>query len=418
MTLVIIYILFLLLCSAFFSGSETALTGVSQTRVHKLKSEGDRRGILLGRLRDKKEQFIGAILLGNNLVNILASALATKIAIEWYGEEGVFIATIVMTLMVLIFSEVLPKTFAIQNTDKVALFVSPIFTILIYVFYPITFVVNKIVSFFLWLLRLNKVALDEIDGKEDLRGAIEMHHDEGDVVKDDKDMMASILDLSEREVKDGMIHRSEMVTINANDDVSEIIKKCANGAYTRVPVYEGKGDNIIGILHSRDLMRAIHNHGIDGIIDIRPILKEAWFVPENRKLKDQLDAFKRKQNHFALVVDEYGELLGLITMEDILEEIVGHIEDEHDKSRQDIRELKKGGYMIKGDVHIRDINRELDWDLPILDHESNTIAGLVINEAQVIPAEGQIFHYHKVMFKIIKKDKNKISLIQAEKIED
>lgn len=412
---IFIVIFVLLMMSAFFSGSETGLTGASRAKIHKLKVEGNKRANMVSKLRKQKEQLIGAILLGNNAVNILASALATTVALEYFGDEGVFYVTIILTLLVLIFAEVLPKTYALRHAEKVALFVSPVFILLVKMLSPVTWFVQVIVDGVLNLFGANHPeASSEAEGTDALRGAIELHHDEGAVVKHDRDMLGSILDLSETEVGEIMIHRKELEMIDIAEPTANIIERVLSSRFTRLPVWEDNPDNIIGLMHSKTLMRALRNYeGPLEELDIRTQINEPWFVPETTTLKDQLQAFREKHSHFAFVIDEYGALMGAITLEDVLEEIVGQIEDENDSKISKIRKTADGSYLVDGKVTIRDINRELDWTLP--DAEAVTIAGLIIHEAQLIPEIGQVFHFHDCRFEIMKKQRNQILSVKIRK---
>ncbi len=417
MLLTFISICFLLCLSGFFSGSETALTAASRARIHRLKSEGNLRAEKVHRLRENKERLIGAILLGNNAVNILASALATTLAINVFGNEGVFYVTVIMTLLVLIFAEVLPKTYAFRNAEKMALLVSPAFIILVKLFTPVTLFVQFIVDFTLRLTGLSDDDDSLGDSTDALRGAIELHHDEGAVVKDDKDMLGSILDLTEVEVHEIMVHRKSMETLEINQPAEQIIKHVMESRHTRIPIWEENPDNIIGVLHARQLMAAIYDAGGDlRGIDIRDVMMDAWFVPDTTILKDQLQAFREKKSHFALVVNEYGDLQGLITLEDILEEIVGQIEDEQDAIRQTLRQLPDGSYLVNGAMSVRDLNRELDWNLP--DDEAATVAGLVIHMAEVIPDVKQVFHFYDCRFEVMKKKRNQITTLKIRRLEE
>ncbi len=408
--MLLISVFVLLLLSAFFSGSETGFTAVNKARMHKLESEGNRRARMVKRLYEDKDRLIGTILLGNNAVNILSSALATTLALNLFGNEGVAYATIAMTLLVLIFAEVLPKTYAFRNSDKVAMAVAPIFILLMKLLYPLTALVQFIVNIFLKLFRMEKVEGIGLHGTDILRGAIEMHHQEGAVVKGERDMLGSILDLAELDVGEVMIHRKEMQIINADEPVEKIIEQAFGSPYSRIPVWQENPDNIIGILYNKDLVRSLMENPEVGQLDIRQVIKEPWFVPETTSLQDQLQAFRSKHNHFALVVDEYGGLLGMITLEDILEEIVGQIHDEYDVARRKIRQLPDGAYIVFGGMSIRDLNRELDWDLP--DDEAATVAGLIIEEAEMIPNAGQNFHFHNYRFEILKKKQNQITRVK------
>ena len=416
MEIALLIIIILLILSAFFSGSETGLTAVSRAKIHQLKIDGDKRAIIVSELRKDKDGLIGTILLGNNAVNIAASAMATSVAIGIFGDgEGVLYVTIIMTLLVLIFSEVLPKTYAFRNSEKVALAVAPTFKFLVIAFLPITKAVQFIARMTLRMFGMREIK-EEGYSIDMLRGAIELHHDAGAVLKHDRDMLGSVLDLAEMEVEEVMIHRKDMETINASNSPQEIAEKAMSSPHTRIPVWKDNPDNIIGILYVKDLVRTLLGGRKAEDIKIEDIMKDPWFIPSTTSLKRQLQAFRSKHTHFALVVDEYGELLGLITLEDILEEIVGQINDEYDIEEYKTRKQPDGSYIVDGDLSIRDLNREMDWDLP--DEEAATIAGLIIHDAQLIPNIGQLFHFHGFSFEIIGKKRNQITKIKMKAIEE
>ena len=399
----------LIVLSAFFSGSETALTAASRARMHAMEQDGSKRAGLVSRLTDMPEQLIGAILLGNNLVNILASALATSVFLGMFGEAGVAYATLTMTALVLVFGEVMPKTFAITNPDRAALAVAPIIRVVVALFGPITHAVQALVRF---LFRIFGPGVEEdaavLSAHEELRGAIELHHKEGGVVKHDRDMLGGVLDLADLEVEDVMIHRTDMTAINADDTPQQIIDQTLESPYTRLPLWRGEPENIIGVLHAKTLLKALRDaDGEAAKLDVIALAVPPWFVPESTPLKRQLNNFLRRKAHFALVVDEYGEVQGLVTLEDILEEIVGDIADEHDIMEEGIRPQADGTVNVDGSVPVRDLNRLLDWDLP--DEEATTIAGLVIHKAQTIPQAGQAFTFEGFRFEVTRRERNKIT---------
>ncbi len=404
-------IFILLLFSAFFSGSETALTAASRARLLALEKEGNRRARLVNLLIADQERLIGTILLGNNLVNILASALATSVFMTLFGPAGVAYATLAMTVLVVIFAEVLPKTYAIINSDKLALIVAPLLRPLVILFAPIAKVVQKLVSVLLTAFG-GSTPEKVLSAHEEIRGTIELHHKEGEVVKHDRDMLGGILDLRELDVSDIMVHRTNMVSINADDPPKKILDEVLKSPYTRIPIWRGQPENIIGVLHVKDLLRARLKAKEDweSDFDVTQLASDPWFVPETTPLKSQLNAFLQHKAHLALVVDEYGEVMGLVTLEDILEEIVGEIADEHDIVVAGVRPQKSGSYNVDGSVAIRDLNRYLDWDLP--DDEATTIAGLVIHEAQTIPEPGQKFTFHGYRFEILRKQGNRITALR------
>ena len=403
----LIAIVGLLVLSALFSGSETALTASNQARIHHLLRKGNKRARTVTRLMETREQLIGAILLGNNLVNILASALATSILIGFFGDIGVAIATVVMTTLVLIFSEILPKTYALSNADRVALGVAPVIRILVAFFSPITRALNLVVGATLRLFGAGAGSPKVVTASEEIRSTIALRAQEGEVVKHERDMLGSVLDLTDVQVDEVMVHRRNMFAVNADDATSSLVERILSSPYTRVPVWRDDPDNIVGIVHVKDLLKALHVHrGPLDDLDVTPVVGEPWFVPETTSLRQQLNAFRRRRAHVALVVDEYGTLMGLVTLEDILEEIVGDIADEHDVPAPTVRALGDGSYIVEGGTTIRDLNRLFDWNLP--DEEAATVAGLVIYNARVIPEAGQMFTFHDFRFEVLQRRRNQI----------
>jgi Mg2+/Co2+ transporter CorB len=406
-------VLLLIVVSAFFSGAETALTAASRARMHALELAGDQHAILVNRLRAAPERIIGTVLLGNNLVNILASSVTTGFLVGLFGEVGVAYATVVMTVLVVIFAEVLPKTYAIAYPDRIALAVAPVMRIVIVVLRPLTATVEFLVR---QILRLTPTRIDDqaniLTAHQELRGAIELHHKEGAVVKHDADMLGGVLDLRELQVLDIMVHRTKMATVNLDDPPQKIVDDVLKSPHTRLPLWQEEPENIVGVLHTKDLLRALSSSGWDvAKLDVKSIASEPWFVPDTTSVKDQLNQFLRRKAQLALVVDEYGEVQGLITLEDILEEIVGQIADEHDTVDPMIRPQPDGSVLLDGAVPIRDLNRQMDWDLP--EREATTIAGLVIHEAQTIPEPGQAFTFYGFRFEILRKARNKITAIRV-----
>ncbi|MEM1140808.1 MAG: HlyC/CorC family transporter [Pseudomonadota bacterium] len=410
----LVFVIFgLLALSAFFSGSETALTATSRARIHKLEQDGVARAVAVNRLIADRERLIGAILLGNNLVNILASALATSVLLSLVGEAGIAYATIGMTALVLIFAEVLPKTYAISNPDRMAMQVAPAIRVFVVLFAPIVAAVRLIVR---RTLRLAGVDVDDADNvlsaHEEIRGAIDLHHQEGGVVTSDRYMLGGILDLKDLEVNEVMVHRRNIRMIDAAEPVSQIYLQMLDMPHTRIPLWKDEQENIVGILHAKDLLRAvIEADGNLDAIDIMDLARPPWFVPETTGLQEQLNAFLRKGSHFALVVDEYGALMGLVTLEDILEEIVGEIYDEHDQTLEGVRPQPQGTVNVDGWVTIRDLNRAMDWQFP--DEEATTIAGLIIHEAKAIPEQGQVFSFYGFKFEILRRQRNQITAIRV-----
>ena len=401
----------LLVLSGFFSGSETALTAASRARMHQLAQDGDRRAQIVNGLRENKERLIGAILLGNNLVNILATALTTAVLTTLVGEAAVPVATVVMTLLVLIFAEVLPKTYAIHHADDMARGIAPVLRVFVFTLSPIVRSMTVVVRGVLRLFGAGASPVTVTDYVDELRGAIELHRGPNQEVAVERAMLRSILDLGDVEVAEIMTHRRNVLAIDIDQPSEEILATVIDGPYTRVPVFQGDADNVIGVIHAKDLLRAVRRHS-DAITpaDLRKIASKPWFIPDTTSLIDQLQAFRTRREHFALVVDEYGSLQGVVTLEDILEEIVGEITDEHDIPVAGVRSQPNGTYIVDGTVTLRDLNRRFEWRLP--DDEASTIAGLVLHEARRIPEVGQTFTFYGFRFEILRRQRNQITQLR------
>ena len=415
-------ILLLLILSGFFSGSETALTTASRGKLHAKSEDGSKGAAKALSLREDSERLIGGILLGNNLVNILAASLATQLFTRLFGDGGVAIATIVMTLLVLVFAEVLPKTYAILNAEKAATLVSRPIAAIVSVLAPIVAAVNWIVSGVLNLLGVGKNQDDDDSVQLEIAGAIALGHSEGAVEKDERDRLLGALDLKDRTVEEIMLHRSDIEMIDSETAPAEIIAQSLNSRYTRLPVFNQNQENILGVVHAKELLRAIVTRLQKGETladitrdDILEVMSTPYFIPDTTTLEDQMRQFLRLSRHSAMVVDEYGDLQGLITLEDILEEIVGEITDEYDEDETLLAETDaNGNFTIDGMTTIRDLNRAYDWSLP--DEEANTIAGLIIHEAQMIPNVGQTFHFHGFRMEITEKELNRITKLKMRKL--
>ena len=413
-------ILLLLVLSGFFSGSETALTAASRGKLRVQADKGYNGATRALKITEDNERLIGSVLMGNNLVNILAASMATAMFTRIFGESGVALATLVMTLLVLIFAEVLPKTYAITNAERAAALVSAPISIVVTLFSPLVAAVRFLVRA---ILRIFGVTIDPDSNilavREEITGALQLGHSEGVVEKEDRDRILGALDLRERAVEEIMLHRSGIEMINAASDPSEILEQCLKSNHTRLPVFRDDPENIIGVIHAKDLLRAMYKltRGPEGsaaalnTFDIAAVAMAPYFVPETSTLDEQMRQFLHRRTHFALVVDEYGSLQGLITLEDILEEIVGEITDEFDPDDvQSLSTAEDGHLVVEGGMTIRDLNRATDWSLP--DDEANTIAGLVIHEAQMIPTLGQVFSFHGFRFEVMEREGNRITQLK------
>jgi Mg2+/Co2+ transporter CorB len=400
----------LIALSAFYSAAETSMTSASRPRMFQLEKDGDKAAARVNRLTNDPDRLIGALLLGNNFLNTLAGALTTALMVQMFGQAPttIAIATGVVTALVLIFAEVMPKTYAYAYPDSTARRLSLPVQWSVLVLGPIVAAVRWIVRRTLGLfgVKVNRVA-DEDAAIEEIRGAIELGKQEGSVEKTDRDRIGGVLDLDELAVSDVMIHRRNMKAFDADMPPREIVMQVLGTRHTRIPLWREEPENIVGVINTKDVLRALAD--ADGDLDgmnIAAITREPWFVPDTTTLKEQLEAFLKQRNHFALVVDEYGSLQGLVTLEDILEEIVGDIVDEHDQSKSGVRVKPNGAVHVDGHVAIRDLNRAMDWELP--DEEAVTVAGLVMHEAQMIPETGQKFSFHGYRFEVLRRARNQI----------
>ena len=411
---VALVIIVLLAVSGLFSAAETALTGASRARMHQLEREGDKAAHRVNRLLERQALMIGAVLLGNNLINILSGSLITDtLGKSFPGAWGVAISTGVTTVLVLVFAEVLPKTLAISRPEAVARTLAYPIWIVTKLFGPLIVVVQWIVSGTLRLVGVKAVEdPDAALAQEEIRGAVEYHASEGLVEARDHRMLGGVLDLADMNVDEVMVHRRSISVLDADLPPRELVAQALAKPHTRLPLYRGETENIVGVLHGKDLARALV--ALEGDIEalkIDGVMREPWFIPDTTNLKDQLEAFLHTRNHFALIVDEYGALQGLVTLEDILEEIVGEIEDEHDIAVEGVRRQPDGGVAIDGKVSIRDLNRALGWSLP--DDDWVTIAGLVIHEAQTIPEVGQTFIFHGHRFQVLGRSRNQLTSLRV-----
>ena len=406
----IIIIFFLLIISGLLSGSETSITSVSKSKIHKLSNRGDARAKKVLKLIDKKNDLVSSILIGNNIINILASVLATALLIKYYGDKGILYSTIVMSALIVIFSEVLPKNYALLKPDRFVLAMSGPLTIFSKLLLPFIIFLRFINFIIFKLIRVDTTnKITSKSAREDIRNIINMHEDEGRLLKDESDMLNAILDLKEITVEKIMTHRKNIYSINI-EETNTFFTKIAQSSFSRIPVWKNSPNNILGLIHAKNVLSNLDDTGTLNINKIKENLIKPWFIPETTKAKDQLNEFIKRKEKLAFIVDEYGELMGLISMEDIIEEIVGNIFDEKDFSTIGIRRLENNIFRIRGDVNIRDINRELDINIP--EGTSSTIAGYIIDQTESFPDVGQTFAYDGIMYEIINKNKNQITQIK------
>ena len=408
--LLVLSIVVLLIGSAFFSGSETGLTAASEARMRALARRGEKNAQAVEKLLSNKDKLISTLLIGNNLVNVVSTSLATSAAITLFAEGGVLLASVAMTVLLVIFAEVLPKTYAFNHADRMALRVAKPIRVIVFLLTPLTWGLHQLVR-----MIIKPAARDDDAREEELRGMIELHgaNTLDAETREQSAMLSSVLDLGEVTVEEVMTHRGSVEMINAGQSAEKTLRQIMDSPYTRHPVYSGKPDDIIGVLHVKALLRGLDRKSDKTADDFNIIetATEPYFVPETTLLRDQLQAFRARREHFAIVVDEYGDFQGIVTLEDILEEIVGDIDDEHDIIISGLSQQPDGSYIVDGHVTIRDLNRALGWELP--DDDAATIAGLVINETRIIPEPGQEYRFHSTRFRVLRRTRNKLDRIRV-----
>ncbi len=418
----LLHLVILFICLVFsflFSLAEASLIASSKSKIHKLKQDGNRKAKMLDKYLDNKEKVLSLVLFGNNAVNILAASVVTIIALEhvppsWLiYEYAPVIGSFILTFIILIFAEIVPKTIAMNKPEGISMSLCFFYSVLLKILGPVVLLINRFVS---WLLsRFGfKKAVNSQGALEILRGEIEYQHDKGAFIKNDKDMLEGVLNLVEMDVESVMMHRKDCDMIDIQSNLEEIFDFINETSHTRIPVYDDSPDEMLGILHIKDFLVLRNTKTNITHEDIKSILLKPLFVPLNIKLKTQLSEFKKKRSHMAIVVDEYGGMMGIVTLADILEEIVGTIEDEHDDAEKDIIEENEDTWIVNGECQIGDFNREIGSHF---NHEkASTMAGIVIERAGKIPDEGEIFYIMEFKFTILQKDVSKINMLKVERV--
>lgn len=409
----VLAILFFILLAALGSASEAAVLAASRVRLYHLAKKGDTNASSILKLQAKIGEFISSIILLNTWSITIVTALATGILTHLFGTAGAVYAALGMGAVITIYAEVLPKMYVYTCPDQVALSFAPFFKLLLMVMSPLTKAINFMAQESLHLMGIKiKQGLSEAASAEELRGAIELHTGSSGEAEYERAMLRSILDLTTVDVTEIMRHRKTMFMINIEEPNQELIKQVLKAPYTRIPVWKGNPENIVGVLHAKDLLRAVQVHkGNLEELDIEKIATPPWFVPETTTLFSQLAAFRQRREHFALVIDEYGDLQGMVTLEDILEEIVGEIVDEHDVEIPGVRITSDGVYVIDGTLTLRDLNRLYGWDLP--DEHATTLAGLVLHETREIPEIGQSFMMYGFRIDILRRHRHQITQLRV-----
>lgn len=412
----LISVVILMVISAMFACSETSIIAASRAKIHRMANEGNKRAKKLEKLLKIREKVISTMLVGNNAVNILASALATSALLRIFGDAGLLYATIGMTIIVLIFAEIAPKSFAIKSPDKIALFLAPLIDILVKILFPLTHSIQKIVDSFIKIFFKNSLEKSQDAELEEIRDTVDLKAKEGSIFKYDKDLLDGVLDLSDTEISEIMVHRKDIESINIDLPISKIIHLALEISYTRIPLWRGNKENIVAILNVRKFLKALHLYkGNVERFELTSVTSEPWFVPSSNSLRSQLFSFRKRKKRFSLVVDEYGSLLGLLTLEDILEEIVGEIKEQEDGEEINIIKNKSGSYKITGKTLIRDINKKLDWDILESDQAYN-LAAFIIHSLGRIPEEKENFAIDGFYFEILKRKNHDLILVKVKKV--
>ncbi len=411
-------VIVLLAMAALLSLAETAFIASNKARLLPLEQAGDKRAKRVGDMLDHIEKVNAALLLGYNAINTLATALISAVFVYLFDEAGIFYATAVMTVLIVVFVEIMPKNYALINPEGSALFFSWLISATSRILSPVATLIEQVSR---WMLRLSGIVSSDanslVDAHEELRGAVQLMHMEGGVHKVDKDMLGGLLDLKELTVSDVMIHRTKMNALDIDMPPAQLVEEALGSPHTRLPLWKNDPENIIGVLHIKNLVRTLHAiNGDASKLVLAQVMSPPWFVPDSTTLNEQLRLFLKRKAHFALVVDEYGEVMGLVTLEDIIEEIVGDISDETDQDIQGVRVLPGNIVIANGSVAIRDINRALEWNLP--DEEATTLAGLVIHEARMIPELGQTFTFYGFKFEVIRRERNRITRLRITPTKD
>jgi Mg2+/Co2+ transporter CorB len=397
--------------SAFFTAAEMAIMAAPRAVLHQREKQGDTDARLVIELRRDKERLIGSLLVGKYLTSIGATAVIAGVLVALWGGPGIAFAA-AAAILLLVFCEMLPRTLALRHSVGAALTLAPAVRLCVIVLAPVAAVLSWLVT--LMLRRFGKdpeASAVLLSPLHSLRGAIEVLAREAGDVHQERAMLQSIVELDEVEVSEIMTHRQDVMMIDIDAPMDEILNQIVSSRYTRMPLWRDAPDNIIGILHSKAVMQALRSRKGDlEKPDILAVATPPWFVPDTRSLLHQLEAFRRRRKHFAVVVDEYGAFMGTVTLEDILEEIVGDITDEHDVTTPGISLAPDGTVVVEGTATIRDLNRRFDWTLP--DEDAATVAGLVLHESRQIPDVGQTFVFHDFRFEILQRKRNQITLVK------
>ena len=398
----------LLLGSGFFSASETSLMSLSKIRIRYMEDEGVKGAKLVGSLIEKSSDLLSSILVGNNIVNIAATSVSTSLFINIFGDGGVAIATAVMTVLVLVFGEITPKTIAANSPEKVAVVVSKPISIIMKITKPIVWVFNLLTGIIFKIMGIDNDGVKPFITEEELKAMVNVSHEEGVLEMEEREIINNVFQFGDMQAKEAMIQRLDMVAIDIEDSYDEIIELFKSEKLSRLPVYQESIDDIVGILNIKDII-FLSDEEIENF-DIKDYVREAFFTYEFKKITQLLEEMKKEKTQMAIVVDEYGGTAGLLTIEDLVEVIVGDIDDEYDEEEEEIVKINDNEYLVEGSTKISDVNEQLGINLE--SEEFDSIGGFIIGYLKRIPEENEIIEVEDVKFKVESIDKNRINKIR------
>lgn len=403
----LVLVILLLSLSAFFSSAETALTTVSKMRIRTLAEAGDKKAITLMKVIENPGKMLSMILVGNNIVNLSASSMMTTLTMELFGSKAVGVATGVLTLLILVFGEITPKTMATLNAERLSLAYAGIVYWLMRLLTPVIFLVNKLSTAVMFLLRVDPNKKPDAITEDELRTIVEVSHEEGVIESEEKKMINNVFDFGDAVARDVMVPRIDMVMVDVNATYKELIELFRKERFTRIPVYENSTDNVIGIINVKDFL--LYDNAQK--FSLRDLLRQPLYTYEYKKTAELMVEMRKTSNNIIIVLDEYGATAGLITLEDMLEEIVGDIRDEYDEDEEDeVKEIAPNEYLVSGSAKLDDLNDRLDLELESEDYES--IGGLVIGLLEHLPEEGEAVDCGNIRLVVEHVEKNRIDKIR------
>ena len=405
----LIVLVILLLLSAFFSSAETAFTTVNKIYMRTLTESGNKRAMRVLAITEQSGKMLSAILIGNNIVNLSASSLATTLAIDVFGSVGAGIATGVLTILILIFGEISPKTIATLRADQIALTYSGVIFALMVVLTPVIYIVNELAEGFLWLLRINPKEETRTMTEDELRTIVDVSQETGVIESEEREMIHNLFDFGDDEAREVMIPRIDMTFIDVNATYEEMMAIYRENLYSRMPVFEETTDNVVGILHVKDILANIDSKQP---FSIREWMREPFFTYEHKNTAELFVEMKKKAVNLAIVLDEYGVTIGMITMEDLLEEIVGEIRDEHDEDEEDVyRQVDENTFQVSGLMNLEDFCELVGVDYQ--SEDSDTLGGYLLELLEHFPQEGEQFETKELRFTILSMDKMRIDTVEV-----